>query len=67
MPVGMMLSNMSQEELCYWIVYHRLENAKFDEDMARKTKTKDTRPKERLTKNDEDMMAQLLALAGKKR
>ena len=26
-PVGVMLRQMSQEELCYWIAYHNIENS----------------------------------------
>lgn len=27
-PVGVMLRQMSQEELCYWIAFHKIENDK---------------------------------------
>ena len=42
-PVGSMLRGMSQSELCHWIAYHKLENAK--EDTRKKAAVEDEQAK----------------------
>lgn len=73
MTVAMMLKNMTQKELCYWIAYHNLENQEYDEKKEQgRQKVENVKtasaPRKSVTQKQKDaaMLSQLLALAGQK-
>ena len=61
MTVQTLLGSMSQQELCHWIAYHRIENSRYEEQSGKSAEVK----KDEDTKKEEAMVSQLLALAGK--
>lgn len=66
MTVSQMLANMTQKELCHWIAFFRLQNARF-EDRRQNGKNGQASRKQEVSQAQKDqlMMMQLLALAGK--
>ena len=65
MTVQSLLKNMTQQELCHWMAYHRIETEEHETRSPYGAK-KAPQPQRKLS-NDEAMLSQLLRMANVKR
>lgn len=73
MTVQSLLKNMTQQELCHWMAYHRLETEEHEKLRESRSEArspygakKAPQPQKKLS-NDEAMLSQLLRMAKSKR
>lgn len=62
-PVGVMLKQMTQDELCHWIAFHKIENEKYDKKGEKKAKANSS-PEDEQTARDAALIAMLKARYG---